>query len=180
MALRLRFMGVALSALLSALLSAMGLAGIAMSADNASVVERDGKPDIALTAADDAPMRAAIAQARTSVEEFIAAFGKPAARQRSFAVIVAVIDGKLIEQLWVDVESYADGQFTGRIANDPYQVSNVHRGDRIVVDKERISDWMFVDRGHLVGGFIIRALRARLTADERARFDSTLPFVITD
>ena len=176
MALRLRFIGVALSALLSA----TGLAGIAMSADNASVVERDGKPDIALTAADDAPMRAAIAQARTSVEEFIAAFAKPAARQRSFAVIVAVIDGKLIEQLWVDVESYADGQFTGRIANDPYRVTNVRRGDRIVVDKERISDWMFVDRGHLVGGFTIRALRARLTDDERARFDSTLPFVIND
>ena len=172
MALRLRFIGVALSALLSA----TGLAGIAMSADSASVVERDGKPDIALTAADDAPMRAAIAQARTSVEEFIAAFAKPAARQRSFAVI----DGKLIEQLWVAVESYADGQFTGRIANDPYQVSNVRRGDRIVVDKERISDWMFVDRGHLVGGFTVRALRARLTDDERARFDSTLPFVIND
>lgn len=172
MQLRLRF--------IAAMLCAAAFAGIARPAENANVVEREGKPDTALTAADDAPMRAAIAQARANVEQFIAAFGKPAARQRSFAVIVAVIDGKLIEQLWVDIESYSDGQFTGRIANDPFQVQNVRLGDRIVVDKERISDWMFVDRGTLVGGFTLRALRARLTADERARFDSTLPFAIND
>ncbi len=168
MAMRLRFIAVVLSA---TGLSAAGLAG---------VVERDGKPDLALTAADDVHMKEAIAKARGSVEQFIAAFGEPAARQRSFAVIVAVIDGKLMEQLWVDVESYTDGQFTGRIANDPYQVRNVRLGDRIVVDKERISDWMFVDRGQLVGGFTIRALRAQLSGAELATFDATLPFVIAD
>jgi uncharacterized protein YegJ (DUF2314 family) len=144
------------------------------------VVRRSGQPDVYKVPADDARMNAAIARARSTVEDFIAAFTNAGARQRSFAVKVAVIDGTHVEHFWMDVESFSNGQFTGRLANEPLDVHNVRLGDRIVVDKERISDWMYVDRGRLVGGYTIRVLRARLGDAERQAFDASLPFEIAD
>jgi uncharacterized protein YegJ (DUF2314 family) len=164
-------------------LKALGLALLlgtrALSADE-NVVHRADQPDVVRVPAEDARMSGAIAEARRSVEEFIAVFSKPAQRQRSFAVKVPVIDGARVEHFWVDLESYANGQFTGRIANEPLDVHNVRLADRIVVDKERISDWMYVDRGRLVGGFTIRALRAGMSEEERKMFDASLPFEITE
>ena len=155
------------------------LAACAAHAD-ASIVHRAGEPDVYRMPATDARMNEAIALARHSVEEFIGAFTHATAHQRSFAVEVSVIDGTSVEQLWVDLESYANGQFTGHIANEPLDVHNVQRGDRIVVDQERISDWMYVDRGHLVGGFTLRLMRATLNEADRQAFDATLPFEVTD
>jgi uncharacterized protein YegJ (DUF2314 family) len=152
----------------------------ATAADGERAVKRTGEPDVFLMPVDDARMAAAVTEARGRVEEFITAFVKPAPRQRSFAVKVPVIDGKLIEHFWVDLESFTDGQFTGRIGNQPFEVSNVHFGDRLIVDKERITDWMFVDRGRLVGGFTIRVLRERMGVEERKSFDASLPFEILD
>ncbi|HEX5863580.1 MAG TPA: DUF2314 domain-containing protein, partial [Casimicrobiaceae bacterium] len=81
---------------------------------------------------------------------------------------------------WVDLESFGNGQFTGHIGNQPLDVQSVRRGDRVVVDKERISDWMYVDRGHLVGGFTLRALRDAMSEAARKAFDATLPFEIVE
>lgn len=143
-----------------------------------AVVHRGGQPDVVRMPLGDARLNEAIALARHSVEEFIAALAAAGTKQRSFAVEVPVIEGAHVEQFWVDVESFGNGQFTGRIANEPLEVDGVKRGDRIVVDKERISDWMYVDRGHLVGGFTIRLMRAALGAADRAAFDASLPFEI--
>jgi len=91
-----------------------------------------------------------------------------------------VIEGTQVEEFWVDLETFANGQFTGHIANEPLNLHSVRLGDRIVVDRERIRDWMYVDRGRLVGGYTIRALRSALSEDARKAFDATLPFEITD
>lgn len=153
--------------------------GAALAAADTSV-QRTGQPDVYLLAADDAAMIAATAAARGSIDQFVAAFARPGARQHSFAVKLPIIDGTLVEEFWLDVDSFENGQFRGRIANEPYQVHNVHLGDPVVADKERISDWMYVDSGHLVGGYTIRALRERMSAEERKAFDAALPFAITD
>jgi uncharacterized protein YegJ (DUF2314 family) len=155
-------------------------AGTLVHAADENAVHRSGQPDVFMVPADDARMSEAVARARGSVEEFIAVFTKPGARQRSFAIKVSVIEGARIEEFWVDLESFANGQFTGHIANQPLNVDSVRLGDRIVVDKERISDWMYVDRGRLIGGYTIRMLRAAMSADERKAFDATLPFEITE
>jgi uncharacterized protein YegJ (DUF2314 family) len=144
------------------------------------IVQRAGQPDVYLLPADDAGMAAATAAARGSIDQFIAAFAAPAAGQHSFAVKVPVIDGTLVEEFWLDLDAFENGQFRGRIANEPCEVQNVHFGDRMVADEERIIDWMYVEDGHLVGGYSIRALRGRLSAAERKAFDAALPFVIAD
>jgi uncharacterized protein YegJ (DUF2314 family) len=165
--------------ILAVMLLALAAAMTAV-AGEAAIVHRSGQPDVFNVPADDERMNAAIAQARASVEDFIAAFASPGARRRSFAVKVPVIDGTQVEHFWMDVEGFANGQFTGHIANEPLYVHNVRLGDRIVVDKERISDWMYVDRGRLVGGYTIRVLRATLSEADRQAFDASLPFEIAE
>jgi len=155
-------------------------AGALVRAADENAVHRAGQPDVFLVPPEDARMGDAVARARGSIEEFIAVFGKPAERQRSFAIKVSVIEGTQVEEFWVDLETFANGQFTGHIANEPLNLRSVRLGDRIVVDRERIRDWMYVDRGRLVGGYTIRALRSALSEDARKAFDATLPFEITD
>src|SRR5882672_1540638 len=160
------------------LLVLLALAAAATAGADESIVHRSGEPDVFRVPAEDAHMSAATGKARASVELFIAAFTNAGAHQRSFAIKVPVIDGTHVEHFWMDIESFSNGQFTGRIANEPLDVRNVHLGDRIVVDKERISDWMYVDHGRLIGGFTLLALRELMTAADRKAFDATLPFEI--
>jgi uncharacterized protein YegJ (DUF2314 family) len=145
-----------------------------------NVVHREGQPDAFHVSAQDPRLREAQALARQRVDEFIAAFEHAGPQQRSFAVKVPVIDGTLIEYFWVDLEGFANGQFTGHIGNEPLEVHSVRLGDRVVVDKERISDWMYVERGHLVGGYSLRALRDGMNEADRKAFDATLPFEIAE
>ena len=154
-------------------------ASVAAAADE-NVVHRDGQPDAFHMSVQDPRFNEAQALARQSVAEFIAAFQRAGPQQRSFAIKVAVIDGSQIEYFWVDLESFANGQFTGYIGNEPVDVHSVRRGDRVVIDMERITDWMYVDRGHLVGGFTLRALRTGMSEAARKAFDATLPFEIIE
>lgn len=145
-----------------------------------TVVHRDGQPDAFRISVQDPRFNEAQALARRSVAEFIEAFAHAGRQQRSFAIKVPVIDGTKIEFFWVDLESFANNQFVGHIGNEPIEVQAVRRGDRVVVDKEQISDWMYVDRGHLVGGFTLRAARAGMSEAARKAFDATLPFEILE
>ena len=129
--------------------------------DPAVVVERD-----------DPVMLAAMEKARETVGTFIEALRKPRAGQRNFSVKTAFRDGEEEDHLWLTDLRYEDGQFVGRISNDPELVKNVSMGDRHAVPAAEISDWMFIDEGKLVGGYSIRAVREQMPADERAEFDS--------
>jgi len=152
---------------------------VAAAADE-TVVHRAGEPDAFHVSVQDPRFNEAQSLARQSVAQFVAAFEHAGPQQHSFAIKVPVIDGALVEYFWVDLESFANGQFTGLIGNEPVDVHGVRRGDRLVVDMERISDWMYVDRGHLVGGFTLRAVRTGMSEAERKAFDATLPFEIIE
>ena len=41
------------------------------------------------------------------------------------------------------------------------------------INKNNISDWMYLDKKILKGGFTIKLLRKRMSSGERAQFDST-------
>ena len=51
-------------------------------------------------------------------------------------------------------------------------MSNLKLNDTIRINKKDISDWMYLDNDILRGGFTIKLLRLRMTASERAEFDS--------
>jgi len=141
-------------------------------------VKRPGQPDVAYVAEDDAKMTTAIATARSTVGQFVLVLEKPAAYQSDFAVKLPIRDGDTVEHMWVTGLKFRNGRFSGTIDNEPDQVKTVHLGQSITAVQSEISDWMYVERGMLRGGYTIRALRDPLSEKERRDFDRDLPFTI--
>src|SRR5207249_12253584 len=68
--------------------------------------------------------------------------------------------------------------FTGLVNDQPLNLPNVRLGQSVSVPLDRVSDWLAVDQGHLIGGYTIRLLRSRMDAKERQQYDAQLGAVI--
>src|SRR5438128_7014952 len=135
-------------------------------------------PDLMVVAEDDKDMNAAMEKARKSVDKFIKAFQKQRKGQSDFGVKMAIRDGKKVEHFWVEITRFDGNQFEGTISNEPTMVTTVQSGDLVKVEKNRIEDWMYVEKGKLVGGYTVRVLRDRLSSGERKALDDSLPYKI--
>lgn len=142
------------------------------------IVEREGQPGVHYVADDDDRMTAAIAQARDTVPQFIATLNGPQLGQTGFAVKVEITDGENVEFMWLSPVRYDGAQFMGTLNNDPDIVGSVKLGDELTVAQGEVSDWMYLENSKLVGGFTLRVLRDAMSADERAEFDQSLPFMV--
>ena len=58
------------------------------------------------------------------------------------------------------------------------KVNNVHRGQRVTVPPEAVTDWMFLKNGKLMGAYTTRVLYARLSPDDKAEFDKHAAFKV--
>ena len=127
---------------------------------------------------DDPQMNAAIEKARSSVNKFIAALQSPKAGRSDFSVKMAFTDRNGTEHMWLSPVSYDGNKFHGTVNNEPETVKNVRMGKKVTVEPSKISDWMYVEKGKLVGGYTLRVLRDKMSPKERAEFDRSVPFVI--
>jgi len=135
--------------------------------------------DMVSTFSDDDPnINGAIVEARSTTAEFISALKSPKFGQRMFSVKVPFTDGKNTEHMWLTNVKFDGQKFHGTLGNAPGTVVGINAGDKISIDREEISDWMFVENGKLVGGFTVRAARNSMSPDERARLERSAPFRI--
>jgi uncharacterized protein YegJ (DUF2314 family) len=133
---------------------------------------------VTYVAENDPKMNAAIDKARASVNTFTQALKAPKPTQSAFSVKMPFTDGKHTEHMWLTSVTFDGQKFHGTLNNDPEMVSNVKIGAKVSVESSKISDWMFVENGKLVGGYTLRVLRASMSASERADFDKSVPFTI--
>ncbi len=130
---------------------------------------------------DDEAMNAAIVKAKNSLNQFVQAVEKPQEGYEAFALKIAYdTPDKSLEHIWVGNISYQNGQFTGVVSNSPVSTKEVALGDTVVIDKQNISDWMYLDKGILRGGYTIRAMRDQLSGSEKEEFNKSIDFVIED
>ena len=127
---------------------------------------------------DDAAMNAAVAKARETLPQFLAALTSPTPAQRDFAVKAGFTDGDTTEYMTVAAVRPDGPGFRGTLNNDPTAVRNVKRGDEVSVGPERVVDWSYVENDRLVGGHTLRVLRDRMTPEQRKEFDAASPFRI--
>ncbi len=80
--------------------------------------------------------------------------------------------------MWLNDVTYDGKKFHGVVNNDPNLVKNVKIGDKASVEPGKISDWMYIENGKLVGGYSVRVLRDGLSPAEKAEFDRSVPFKI--
>jgi uncharacterized protein YegJ (DUF2314 family) len=134
--------------------------------------ERPGEPDIYSVESEDKEMNEAIEKSRSTFDTFLATFNNPKEEQMSFSVKMPFPTDDGAEHIWlVNIESQ-DGKLFGEVDNVPENVSSVKLGDKIEIDRHKISDWFYIDGDRLIGGLTIRVLRDRMTPSEKRQFDA--------
>jgi uncharacterized protein YegJ (DUF2314 family) len=129
--------------------------------------------------ADDAEMANSVQRARRTVRTFIAAVQHPTATQRDFEVKKPFAHEGVLEHLWLSEVTFSGGRFHGKVDNHPRNIPGVKMGDRVSVNPNEITDWAFVDKGILVGGYTIRVLFNELSPERKQALQTEANFRIT-
>lgn len=120
---------------------------------------------------DDKEMSAAIEKANQTLTDFNAVLSNPKIEVKSLKVKFETSNGGG-EHIWLADVEYKNGKYSGILDNEPEYITEYKIGDKIEVDNSKISDWMYIENGKLIGGYTIKLLRARMTEAERKQFDA--------
>jgi uncharacterized protein YegJ (DUF2314 family) len=143
-------------------------------------IVRKGEPDIVQIPKEDVQMNAAIIKANSSLKQFDEALKSHNPNFTSFSLKARYDVPSGGEHIWVSNIRVINGNYFGRVANVPDEINGLKLGDSVRVDKEKISDWMYIDSGKLCGGYTIRALRNQMNEKERRDFDLSRGYIIED
>ncbi len=120
-------------------------------------------------------------EAKDSFSSFVNAFHTPAEGMEAFAIKQAYAPpDHSLEHIWVGNLTYDGKQFHGVVNNSPSSTKLVNLGDSVKIDPEKISDWMYLDKGVLRGGYTIRVMRNQLSEKEKEEFDQSVGFIIEE
>lgn len=144
------------------------------------LIQRQGQPDAYRVDEPDLALNAARIEAQLKVVELIDRIQSPPPEQTDVVVKGMFTEGDRVEHLWLRDLSVQGDQIVGTLDNQPVELSQWSAGDRVILGREQISDWMAIESGTLVGGWTLRALRGQMTEAERAAFDASLGFSIED
>lgn len=146
-----------------------------------NVNERKAEPAIIFVSGEDEQMLWAIEKARLTLWYFEQNLKEPLLYQEYFSVKIRMENGEHIEHIWLtDPEFDTEGNLFGTIGNEPSNIKSVKLGDRIGVERSVVSDWMIRERGRLIGGYTIRALRDTVSEDDKIAFDESLGLKIDE
>jgi uncharacterized protein YegJ (DUF2314 family) len=160
------------------IVAVLAVSAVACRSSSNSVTKRPDEPDVVAVQATDPEMNQAMAKARATIGEFVTRLDHPPQTQSSVSLKVRVEEGQAVEHLWLVSVTHAPESFTGVVNNQPLNLPNVHFGQSVSVPLDRVSDWLAVDHGHLIGGYTIRLLRSRMDPKERRQFDEQLGAVV--
>mgnify|MGYP001573294845 CR=1 FL=1 len=63
----------------------------------------------------------------------------------TFSVKKHFVKNNKHEHMWVEIYSYKNGVFYGKIGNDPAVIKGLKYGEPVKVKKAEVDDWMFYD-----------------------------------
>lgn len=158
----------------------LALASCKRSATAGHTPEREGEPPVIEVADDDAEMTKAIQDARSTVDVFVKHLQDPGPDQTYFSIKGQFKEGDKSEHMWLSEVSFKDGEFHGKIGNEPNSLRKIKLGDSVKVAKGEISDWMIIEDEELRGGYSMRLLRNRMSPEERKRFDASIGMTVNE
>jgi uncharacterized protein YegJ (DUF2314 family) len=126
----------------------------------------------------DRDIQAAMAKARATLPEFLKILQKPAANQRQF-MLRAIFPAKDAPQqiLWVTDLTYDGTLLHGKVDDNTAKPgSGIGPDGKVSVPADRVADWMYNEDGKAVGGYMLRALKAKMTPEEWAPFEEKFTF----
>jgi uncharacterized protein YegJ (DUF2314 family) len=114
------------------------------------------KPETLTNKYDEKKMEQAIADARSTFEEFLARFRSPHPGDEGFHVKVRIEDKNGAEHFWVSDLKLDSEPYSGKIADEPGIVKKVKFGQEYSFTRSEITDWMYMDKGKMQGNYTLR------------------------
>lgn len=139
--------------------------GDAVKSEPTKVDLRDEEP-ITEVSANDSEMSAAIAKARSTLPAFYARLKHPGPGETDFSLKVKFTEGEDTEHIWVSELQGPPGKMTGTINDTPEYVHSLKLGQRVPIPGDKISDWLYILNGKMVGNATLRALFKTMTPDQ--------------
>ena len=100
--------------------------------------------------------------ARDALPNFFRHLLRPAKDEGNFMVKFPFradrISGFSMEQLWLSNIRFKDGVYYGTVANTPFYVTLIEKGDEVAFNIEDITDWMYTSGEKIIGGYSIKYL----------------------
>lgn len=115
---------------------------------------------------EDSEMNEAIAQARASLDDFLALSRKPPRGAKNFKLKVKFSDENGNEHMWVTPFKQNGDSFSGVLANEPETVRNVQAWQTVHFNRADITDWGYERNGKQFGSFTVCVLLRHMTAEE--------------
>jgi uncharacterized protein YegJ (DUF2314 family) len=106
-------------------------------------------------------VNAAIAKAKSTLPVFFARNAKPRAGDSGFAVKIRYGTGKgdgSGEHIWAGDVVHNGDMVTATIANEPQEIPNLAKGQRVTVPVSQLTDWMYIRDDKYHGAYTVRAL----------------------
>lgn len=141
----------------------------------------DTTADTYSVTAENTSMNLAISKAKKTIGEFERALKSNNPSYSDFAIKkrYKTSDGGG-EHMWIAGITFINGGYKGFIHNDAEATTEVKYGDTVFVQRDEITDWMYLDNNVLKGGYTIREIRNQMTKEDRTRMDQELGFKIED
>lgn len=77
----------------------------------------------------------------------------------------------IVEHMWISDVQFDGVTVRGTLLNDPHELRSVSAGDSVIAPFEQVTDWMYVMRDEVYGGFTIDVVRGEMPDDARAQHD---------
>ena len=145
-----------------------------------SKIEREGEPDVFNVSDSDAEMNIAMETARNTIGVFTKALESENPDMEFFTIKQQFSGPNNDEHIWITDIEIVDGELTGTVNNDPIYTTEIKLGDAITIDKARISDWMFFEKGVVKGGYTMKVIRNNMSEEERKQFDLESGLIFED
>lgn len=125
----------------------------------------------------DRDMNAAIAEARRTLDQFLAVARNPPAGATGFKLKVMLSDANGTEHFWFTPFKETRDGFSGVLANTPDKVKSFTEGKVYAFKRGQISDWGYQLNGKQIGSYTVCVLFKTMPRDEVARYKHDYGFV---
>ena len=131
--------------------------------------ERSAKTSTASAGYDTKKMDAAIAQAKSGIEDFVTAL--QTGDGADFAIKEKIeAAGAINEYVWLNKVEYVDGKLQGTVGEQEH-IADVEPGMIRTVKKDDVVDWKYEKDGKVFGNYTLRLLIKSVPEDDRGPYE---------
>ncbi len=120
---------------------------------------KNKKSEVRYKEANDPGILEAKIEAQSKIGDFIKQLNNNKDPNIAFNIKAPFKEDEEVEHMWVLVNSYKEGSFSGTLNNDPESVKNIKNGDTVIINESDVEDWIISNGTEMTGGFSIKLFK---------------------